>query len=77
MLTRNRTHATLLACGLAVCLSSPVSADLPSFQDLVDAAGENAVFTPPPGIYAGPVMIDFPITIEGEGAVTIDAGGVG
>jgi len=53
------------------------AAEYPPFQDLVDAAAENATLTPSPGVYAGPVMIDFPIAIEGEGKVTIDAGGKG
>ena len=54
-----------------------VAAANPSFQDLIDATEENGLLKPPPGIYAGPVMIDFPITIEGGGQVTIDAGGKG
>ena len=58
-------------------LPSAVAAANPSFQDLVDATEENGLLEPSPGIYAGPVMIDFPITIEGGGQVTIDAGGKG
>ena len=47
---------------------------LKPFQDLVDKAPAGAVLKPPPGIYAGPVVIDKPLTIDGGGQVTIDAG---
>ena len=49
----------------------------PSFQELVDAVEEGGTLVPPPGIYAGPVVIDKPMTIDGENKVTIDAGGKG
>ena len=47
---------------------------LKPFQALVDAAAPGAIINPPAGSYAGPVTIDKPLTIEGGGAVTIDAG---
>lgn len=47
---------------------------LKPFQDLVDRAEPGSVITPPPGIYAGPVVINKPLTIDGGGKVTIDAG---
>ena len=50
---------------------------LKPFQDLVDAAEPGATLVPPPGIYAGPVTINKPLTIEGGGLVTIDAGDKG
>ena len=50
---------------------------LQPFQELVDAAPAGAVLTPPPGVYAGPVVIDKPLSIEGAGRVTIDAGDKG
>ena len=46
-------------------------------QKLIDAAEENAILQPPPGVYAGPIIIDKPITLDGRGEVTIDAGGKG
>ncbi len=49
----------------------------PSFQALVDAAEPNSSLTPPPGTYAGPVIIDKPLSIDGRNQVTIDAGGRG
>jgi len=53
------------------------AADLPSFQDLVDAAEPNSTLIPPPGVYAGPVVLDYPLTIDGQSKVTIDGGGEG
>ncbi len=49
----------------------------PSLQDLVDRAEPNSVLVPPPGVYSGPVTLEFPLTIDGQGKVTIDAGGQG
>ncbi len=47
---------------------------LKPFQELVDRAPAGSVLKPPPGAYAGPVVINKPLTIEGGGQVTIDAG---
>ncbi len=58
--------------------STAVEAKLyPSFQALVDAAEEGATLVPPAGIYAGPVVIDKPLVVDGKNGVTINAGGVG
>ncbi|MCP4984447.1 MAG: nitrous oxide reductase family maturation protein NosD, partial [Gammaproteobacteria bacterium] len=53
------------------------AADLPRLQDLVDAAEPNSTLIPPPGVYAGPVVLDYPLTIDGRSKVTIDGGGEG
>jgi nitrous oxidase accessory protein len=50
---------------------------LKPFQPLVDAAPTGAVLKPPPGTYAGPVVLNRPLTIDGGGQVTIDAGDKG
>lgn len=50
---------------------------LKPFQDLVDQAEPGSILKPPPGVYAGPVSIDKPLTIDGGGQVTIDAGDKG
>ena len=55
----------------------PNRTDLPWFQILVDQAPAGSVLRPPPGDYAGPVLVDKPLTIEGGGKVTIDGGGKG
>jgi nitrous oxidase accessory protein len=47
------------------------------FQALVDAAPEGSVLIPPPGNYAGPVIVTKRLTIDGRGLVTIDAGDKG
>ncbi len=47
---------------------------LKPFQALVDAAKPGDVLRPPPGRYAGPVVLTKALTIEGDGAVTIDSG---
>lgn len=50
---------------------------LKPFQALVDAAEPGSVLRPPAGSYAGPVVLTKALTIEGDGAVTIDAGDKG
>ncbi|MGE0080551.1 MAG: nitrous oxide reductase family maturation protein NosD [Thiohalomonadaceae bacterium] len=50
---------------------------LKPFQELVDAAAPGSVLKPPPGAYAGPVLIDKPLVIDGGGQVSIDAGDKG
>ena len=47
---------------------------LKPFQSLIDAATAGTVLNVPAGMYAGPVVLDKPLTIEGAGKVTIDAG---
>jgi nitrous oxidase accessory protein len=46
----------------------------PSFQPLIDATPTGGTLRPPAGVYAGPVLIERPVTIDGGGRVTIDAG---
>jgi nitrous oxidase accessory protein len=72
-------HWGRLLCGgwLLGAASAVPAAGLPSFQSLVDAAEPNSVLSPPPGTYAGPVVVDKPLDIDGRGEVTIDAGGKG
>jgi len=50
---------------------------LPPFQALVDATPAGGVLKPKAGTYAGPVLVDKPISIEGGGKVTIDGGDKG
>ena len=50
---------------------------LKPFQELVDAAPAGSVLRPPPGRYAGPVVLKKALTIEGGGQVSIDAGDKG
>jgi len=50
---------------------------LKPLQELVDKAPAGSVLKPPPGTYAGPVVLDKPLTIDGGGKVTIDSGDKG
>lgn len=77
---RPATHyrmMALLAGGWLLSGLALAGSDLPSFQALVDAADPDATLSPPAGTYAGPVVVDKPLTIDGRGEVTIDAGGEG
>jgi len=47
----------------------------PPLQPLIDKANPNDTLIPPPGTYAGPVVVDIPITIDGNNQVIIDGGG--
>lgn len=65
---------------LAVLFLAPrlaAAADYPPFQALVDATPDGGTLLPPPGVYAGPVVIDRSINIYGGGEVVIDNGGKG
>lgn len=69
----------LLAAALGVtgAEETPSAPEYPPFQPLVDAMEPGGVLKPPPGIYAGPVVVDAPMIIDGGGQVTIDNGGKG
>ncbi len=53
------------------------AAELQPFQPFIDNAKAGDTVTPPPGVYAGPAIVDKAITIDGRGQVTIDSGGKG
>ncbi|GJM43696.1 MAG: hypothetical protein DHS20C21_05380 [Gemmatimonadota bacterium] len=68
----------LLLSAVIGCLpASTAASDYPPLQPLIDAADPNGTLIPPPGVYAGPVMLDSPLTLDGAGQVTIDGGGKG
>lgn len=46
-------------------------------QPLIDATASGAVLMPPPGRYAGPIVISRPMTLDGANKVIIDGGGKG
>lgn len=50
---------------------------LPPLQMFVDVTPPGGVLRPPPGTYAGPVVIRRPLILDGEGKITIDSGGRG
>jgi nitrous oxidase accessory protein len=49
----------------------------PPLQPLIDKTPEGETLVPPPGVYAGPVVIERPINLDGQHQVTIDNGGKG
>ena len=49
----------------------------PPLQPLIDETPAGETLVPPPGTYAGPVVITRPINLDGQNRVTIDAGGKG
>jgi len=65
---------------IALCCLLPLNlpaADYPPLQPLIDQTPVGETLTPEPGIYAGPVVIDKSIILDGKNKVTIDAGGTG
>lgn len=49
----------------------------PTLQEMIDQTEEGGILIPPPGTYNERILINKPITIDGQGKVVIDAGGVG
>lgn len=81
-----RITAALVAAVILLSASRPAFADHQSFpseaspvdlQELVDAADPGDVLRLEPGTYRGGVVIDKPITIEGEGWPVVDGDGEG
>ncbi len=66
---------------LASCLLSFEAAAVPAkvnpLQAMIDAAAPNDTITPAPGVYLGSITIDKPLTLDGQGKVTIDGRGKG
>ena len=50
---------------------------LPPLQLYVELTPPGGELRPPPGRYAGPVILNRPITLDGAGQVTVDGGGAG
>ncbi len=70
-------QTVLLVLWFVITAPCPGWAEYPPLQPLIDAAELNEILVPPPGIYSGPVYIEQSLTLDGEGEVTIDAGGKG
>lgn len=56
---------------------APNRSDLPWLQPLIDAAPAGSVLKIPAGAYAGPVLIDKPLIVDGNDQVSVDGGGKG
>ncbi len=72
---RTKLHHVLYC--LIWLLFSSQAYGLPPLQMFIDVTPPNGTLRPPPGKYAGPVTVRHPITLDGEGRVTIDGGGEG
>jgi nitrous oxidase accessory protein len=72
-----RVSRTAIFVVLVLMWPLTAMAEAPSLQDLIDQSPPNGILVPPPGVYNGPITLDFPLTIDGQGLVTIDAGGLG
>ena len=69
-------HTLSLLCCLPWFLTQAAFA-LPPLQLFVDLTPMGKTLRPPPGVYAGPVVITKPIILDGGGEVTIDGEGEG
>ncbi len=67
----------LVIAGLAFTPVGANATELPSLQPLIDAAKPGDVITPKAGVYAGHLVIEKSITLDGQGNVILDAGGEG
>lgn len=69
--------ALTAALALGSLLVQASSQEARPLQPLVDAAEPNSTLLLEPGVYAGPVIVETPITIDGQGHATVDGGGKG
>ena len=64
---------SILCVSIALCAplsrGSPTGEGLRAVQDFIAAAPPGAILRVPPGIYAGPIVIEKPVTLIGDGAV--------
>ncbi len=67
----------MLAPAAALALALAAAAGLRPLQPLVDAAPAGAVLAPEPGVWAGPVVISRPLTLDGRGRLVLDGQGRG
>jgi nitrous oxidase accessory protein len=71
------TRLSAFALALLLAPLSGAVFPAPPLQPLIDAVPAGGVLRPPPGIYAGPVVIARPITLDGGDKVTLDGAGKG
>ncbi|MCW8917008.1 MAG: nitrous oxide reductase family maturation protein NosD [Magnetovibrio sp.] len=67
----------IMGFGILVIPHMVGAQELPSLQNLIDQAKAGDIIIPKPGTYAGPLLIDKAITLDGQNQVTINSGGVG
>lgn len=61
---------------LGLWVGAAAAAPIP-LQPILDAAAPNATVYLEPGVYAGPAVLETPITLDGQNHATLDAGGKG
>ncbi len=62
----------------ALCASGKTQAQsMDAIKAMIEAAGPDAAIVVPPGIYQGHLIITSPVTLDGQGLVTLDGGGEG
>ncbi|TNF99021.1 MAG: nitrous oxide reductase family maturation protein NosD [Gammaproteobacteria bacterium] len=76
-MTMNNWSIALVVLLFALVPQPLMANEYPPLQPLIDQAEENSTFVIPPGTYAGPVIVDKPVILDGQNRVTIDAGGKG
>ncbi len=69
--------ASAAVAGLALLLFGSPAWGALALQPLIDAAAPDETLLLAPGVYEGPVVVDKPLTLDGGGHATIDAGGKG
>ena len=69
----------IVVLALTSIMALPTTAQSQPFDlnAAIAAAQPGATIQVPPGTYAGPLQIDRPITLDGQGAAVIDGGGLG
>ncbi|MBW7900160.1 MAG: nitrous oxide reductase family maturation protein NosD [Rhodocyclaceae bacterium] len=65
------------AGAILILLAAAAAQAAQPLQPWLDAAPAGAVLRLPPGTYAGPAVLEKPLTLDGNGEVTIDGGGRG
>lgn len=68
---------TLWGLGMAVASPAPERIPITVIQSMIDKADDGAVIVVPPGHYLGKLLVDKPVSLDGDGKVILDAGGVG
>ncbi|GAB4290745.1 MAG: NosD domain-containing protein [Thiohalomonadaceae bacterium] len=72
-----RRFVWIVAIVLSLAGEAATAQTLRPLQPLLDDAKPGSTLLLEPGVYAGPVVLDKPLTLDGQGKVTIDGGGRG
>ncbi|MBI5164842.1 MAG: nitrous oxide reductase family maturation protein NosD [Magnetospirillum sp.] len=67
----------VVAAAATAAPTAPPPREMAEVQALIDAAASGDDIQPPAGHYRGHLVVDKPVTLDGRGQVTLDAGGAG